>query len=205
MSLRGRWVGLGCIVASAVGSPGVAAQEQDTLPPPAVPREDAFLSAPAQPSGIGPGGAFWRSALIPGWGHASVGAYSRGAFYFTAGAGSGYMLLKSMSNRNAARRMTDGRAATVEAELRFRGAPEDSIPLLVEEDERVQAAQGVAEARSQQVQDWAALGIFILLLSGADAFVSAHLMDFPVPLQIDVQPQGRIEVGGKLPFPGPGG
>lgn len=194
------------IVASAFAGAAVGAQEQDSLPPPAIPREgDSFLSPPAEPPGVGPGGAFWRSALVPGWGHAAVGAYSRGAFYFTAGAGSGYMLLKSMARRDAAQRLTDGRAATVEAELRFGGTPEDSIPLLVAEDERVQAAQGVAEARSQQVQDWAALGIFILLLSGADAFVSAHLMEFPVPLQIDVQPQGRIEVGGRIPFPGPGG
>jgi hypothetical protein len=75
----------------------------------------------------------------------------------------------------------------------------------VEEDPRVQEAQELRDTRSQQVQDWAALGIFILLLSGADAFVSAHLMEFPEPLTLEVLPENRLLVGIRLPVQGPGG
>ena len=37
---------------------------------------------------ISPRSAFIRSALVPGWGHAGVGAFVRGAFYFSAEAAS---------------------------------------------------------------------------------------------------------------------
>jgi hypothetical protein len=178
------------------------AQGQEAPPAPA---ESSFLQAPATPP-VSPGGAFFRSLLIPGWGHAAVGAYSRGAFYFAAASGSGYMLFKSVAGRDAAARARDTRQQVVEAELRFQGTPEDSIPLLAEEDPRVTEAQALVDTRGQQVQDWAALGIFIVLLSGADAFVSAHLMDFPEPLEIRVTPRefGRVELGVGIPYRGPG-
>ena len=135
-----------------------------------------------------------------------VGAHSRGAFYFTAASGTAYMVLKSMAGRDAATRARDARLDVAEAQLRLAGTPEDSIQIKAEEDPRVQQAQDLVDSRGQQVQDWAALGIFIVLLSGADAFVSAHLMDFPEPLQVNVVPRefGRVEVGVSIPVDGPG-
>jgi hypothetical protein len=190
----------------ALGSTAGAGQETDTLPPPRIPPEQSFLAAPAAPSrNVGPGGAFWRSLLVPGWGHAAVGAYGRGAFYFAGASSVGFMLHKSVSNRNAAQRVRDARASAVARELIVAGTPADSILILVEEDPRVQEAQDLRDVRGQQVQDWAALGIFIMLLSGADAFVSAHLMDFPEPLTLEVLPENRLLVGVRVPVPGPGG
>ncbi len=188
-------------------SPAVASgQETDTLPPPRIPPDQSFLASPTAPSrNVGPGGAFWRSLLVPGWGHAAVGAYGRGAFYFGAAASVGFMMHKTVSNRNAAQRIRDARASSVARELIVAGTPPDSILILVEEDPRVQEAQELRDTRSQQVQDWAALGIFILLLSGADAFVSAHLMEFPEPLTLEVLPENRLLVGIRLPVQGPGG
>ncbi len=207
------------LVAGAFGN-GLLAQVPDTLQTQVPDTLQAEPEAPepvqAEPSfpdpgdtfrPVGPGGAFWRSVLIPGWGHAAVGSYTRGAFYFGAASGTAYMLVKSISNRAAAGRARDLRGAAVEAQLRRSGTPEDSIPLLRDEDEDYVAAQSLVDSRSQQVQDWAALGIFILLLSGADAFVSAHLMDFPEPLRVDVVPRepGRVEMRLGIPFRGPGG
>lgn len=181
-------------------------QQVDSLPPPRIPADQPFPSDPTMPtSTVGPGGAFWRGLLIPGWGHAAVGSYGRGAFYFAAASGVGFMLHKTVSNRNAARRIRDARASSVVRELIVAGTPADSILILVEEDPRVQEAEELRDTRSQQVQDWAALGIFILLLSGADAFVSAHLMDFPEPLTLEVLPENRVQVGVRLPVQGPGG
>ena len=115
------------------------------------------------------------------------------------------MLHKTISNRNTAQRVRDARASAVARELIVAGTPADSILLLVEEDPRVQEAQELRDVRGQQVQDWAALGIFIMLLSGADACVSAHLMDFPEPLTLEVLPENRVLVGVRVPVPGPGG
>lgn len=196
---------LAAVVAGlALGGPA-GAQQPDSVPAPGPAR--ASVVQPADFPSVSPGGAFLRSILIPGWGHAAVGAYTRGAFYFSAASGTGWMLMKSSTNRAAAEQARDVRAETVAAQLRLAGHAEDSIPLLVEADESVIAAQSLVDSRSQQVQDWAALGVFILLLSGADAFVSAHLMDFPEPLTVDAVPgqMGRIEVGVELPVGGPGG
>ena len=44
--------------------------------------------------------------------------------------------------------------------------------------------------KRQQVQDWVVLWIFNHLFAGADAFVSAHLQDFPKELKLRVGPGG---------------
>lgn len=74
----------------------------------------------------------------------------------------------------------------------------DSIALLVDEDEAVLGAQNLVDTRSQQFEDWAAFGLFMLLVGGADAFVSAHLSDFPIPLEIDLQ--GTADQGVEVRF-----
>lgn len=55
-------------------------------------------------------------------------------------------------------------------------------------------------AKRQEVQDWLFLWIFNHLFSGAEAFVSAHLQDFPKELKIRAFPGG---VGLSLPVPRP--
>jgi hypothetical protein len=55
-------------------------------------------------------------------------------------------------------------------------------------------------AKRQEVQDWLVLWIFNHLFSGAEAFVSAHLMDFPPELKVRVIPHG---VGLSVPVPRP--
>src|SRR5882672_11185660 len=55
-------------------------------------------------------------------------------------------------------------------------------------------------SKRQQVQDWTVLWVFNHLFSGAEAFVSAHLQDFPKDLKIRAFPGG---VGISLPVPRP--
>jgi hypothetical protein len=151
---------------------------------------------------ISPGGAFLRSALIPGWGHAEVGAYGRGAFYFAAESGMVFMLLKSQSRLSLAR---DRRAlweSVMTERFRAQGIEDpDELEEALAGDERVDDLRGLEEARASQREDWIALGIFFLLLGGADAFVAAHLADFPPPVEINVNgaPGGRLEVGVSVP------
>ena len=55
-------------------------------------------------------------------------------------------------------------------------------------------------AKRQEVQDWLVLWIFNHLFSGAEAFVSAHLQDFPKDLKVRALPGG---VGLSVPVPRP--
>ena len=50
--------------------------------------------------------------------------------------------------------------------------------------------------KRQQVQDWVVLWIFNHLISGAEAFVSAHLLDFPKDFKVETVPGG---VGVQVP------
>jgi len=55
-------------------------------------------------------------------------------------------------------------------------------------------------AKRQEVQDWTVLWVFNHLFSGAEAFVAAHLQDFPKDLKLRAFPGG---VGISLPVPRP--
>jgi len=52
-------------------------------------------------------------------------------------------------------------------------------------------------AKRQEVQDWLVLWVFNHLFSGAEAYVSAHLQDFPADLKIRAFPHG---IGISLPL-----
>lgn len=158
--------------------------------------------------GVTPRGALLRSFLVPGWGQAATGSPGRGGFYFLAGSGSAWMLAKTQGQLRFA---ADVRR-TVEAETRARlageGVPADSIPILLDDDEAVVSARNLEEARKSQREDWIALGLFVLLLGGVDAFVSAHLQDFPEPLTVEPVPGPggtRLEIGVSIPLGRSGG
>lgn len=53
-------------------------------------------------------------------------------------------------------------------------------------------------SKRQQIQDWAVLWGFNHLFAGAEAFVSAHLMDFPKELKLRAVPHG---IGVSFPLP----
>ncbi len=63
-----------------------------------------------------------------------------------------------------------------------------------------ETGSGSLRAKRQQVQDWLVLWVFNHLFSGAEAFVSAHLQDFPKDLKVQVFPGG---VGISVPVPRP--
>ena len=145
--------------------------------------------------GITPRGAMLRSFLIPGWGHAALGSYNRGGFYFLAEALSGWMLVKTGRSLRSAKGRRDLIEEEVEARLRAAGIVDpDSIAPIVDEDPAVEEARGLVDIRSQQMEDWVAVSLFIVFLSGIDSFVSAHLADFPAPLSIEAVPGKRSEL-----------
>jgi len=67
-----------------------------------------------------------------------------------------------------------------------------------EADYMKQTGSSNLKAKRQEVQDWLVLWVFNHLFAGADAFVSAHLQDFPKDLQLRAVPGGA---GLSLPLP----
>jgi hypothetical protein len=57
-----------------------------------------------------------------------------------------------------------------------------------------------ATGKRQEKEDWVTLLVFNHLFSGAEAFVSAHLQDFPEDLHVRVSPRG-FSVSFPLPRP----
>ena len=76
------------------------------------------------------------------------------------------------------------------------------LQTLLEADLGVVSALQLQEIRRQQREDWIAFAVFFLLLGGADAFVTAHLADFPEPLQTVIRPLPNmgVEFGFRLAF-----
>lgn len=56
-------------------------------------------------------------------------------------------------------------------------------------------------AKKQEIQDWAVLLAFNHLVSAAEAFVSAHLWDFPVELDQRMLPGERAGMGVRIELP----
>jgi len=156
---------------------------------------------------VSPGGAFLRSLALPAWGHASIGS-GRGAFYTLTEGASAWMIVRLRSRISS----TENILALREAEARavaLAGGTTDEGEILdaIDADEGVLDARRRLDAREQQREDWIALAIFSVLLSGVDAYVSAHLQDFPeMPDPIETRfapsPWGGVEFGAhiRLPF-----
>lgn len=168
----------------------------------AAPRPDSVLPRPART--VTPTGAFLRAALVPGWGHAAIGSYNRGAFYFVTEGAAAWTLMRTRRRYAEAGERVRFREDVVRAGLAAEGVTEPAaVQARLDADPTLRDLTGLVEARRQQREDWTAVAIFLVLLSGVDAFVSAHLQNFPAPLDLNAQPvgDGRLElsVGVRLP------
>ena len=181
------------LAGSARPGTGLAQEAVDSAPP----RESAADSAAQRPS---PAGAFLRGALIPGWGHTVSGAGARGAFYFGVESLAGWMLFKTIRRLGVAREAKALWEREVSAQLEAAGVSDpEELAAALEAHEDVARARGLVAAREEQREDWLAVAVFTLLLSGVDAFVSAHLQNFPQPL-VEAPPEGRgLVVGVRVP------
>lgn len=191
---RLRGAALGCALALAAAWPA-AAQVRPTAPPrdtsAAAPR-DTVTARPLPPAAaradtaaadsvrrVSPKGAFVRSLVLPGWGQSAVGSPGRGAVYFTLETASLWMVYKSHRKLHFARRNQDY--------LREVGE--------LEEDQQ----SGLVNSREEQLEDWITLSGFLLLFNAADAFVSAHLVDFDERIGVVPGRRGGAEINVSLP------
>jgi hypothetical protein len=147
---------------------------------------------------------FLRAVALPGWGHASIGSYHRGAFYFVAEGASAWMLVKTRRRFSDADRRLRFEEDLLRADLRAEGVTEEAeIRRRLDADAALGNLRDLKEARRQQREDWTAVSIFFVLISGVDAYVSAHLREFPAPLSFDAQPvgNGRVDISLGLSLP----
>jgi hypothetical protein len=173
-------------------STGRASLDARAFADPASAGGEASATQPLDAPGVTPRGAFLRSLVLPGWGHVAAGAHGRAAFYVAAQGGSGWMLAKSLERRRSAARFREAEFRLVSDEIRAAGVTRpDSVRLLALDDPRVERWDELVDIRSDQVEDWVALSVFLALLGATDALVAAHMADTPEPLSIRLLPEGR--------------
>jgi len=196
-----------CLVLALEATTVAGARAQEDAPPP---DSAALVAAATLPNatqadsaaGVSPAGAFLRGSLLPGWGHATSGAFTRGAFYFSMEALSGWMVFKTQRRLQFAREEAALWGEIAAAEAAAQGVTDPvEVAAFLEQHEEAARFRGLVAARSEQREDWLAVALFTLLLSGVDAYVSAHLKDFPAPLTVEGDPAGgTVEVSVRVPL-----
>ena len=185
-----------CALSLALGPTATSGQE---VPEAAAP-DSTVLFPTASPTG-----AFLRAVLVPGWGHASIGSHARGGFYFALEATTVYGTLRTRKRLSQVVERVEFREGVLREDLAAQGITDPvEIDAALDDDETLEDLRALEESRRQQREDWLALGIFLLLLSGADAYVSAHLGNFPAPIEMQAAPvgDGRIELGFRIRWGG---
>jgi hypothetical protein len=147
-----------------------------------------------------PSKALLRSFLVPGWGQFSVGAYKRGAFFLAAQGSSYYMLVRTRSRLNQAEDKLETRITTVRDSL-ITANDTANLELRLDTLSSIRSARSLADSRKRHMQDWITYTIFFTLASGVDAFVAAHLADFPAQVGAEPQRDGSVELKLSVPLP----
>lgn len=188
----------------------IAAQARPAIAQDPVLAPDTMLIADTIPQVFpSPRGAFMRAVVVPGWGHFHTGDYTRGAVYATLQSTSWFMLVKTISRLNDVKDR-DARLTRLAVDSLVAAMAEDS--LLAEQLENPQAyenallsypglrnARGLVNARKQQRQDWITYTLFFTFAAGVDAYVTAHLKDFPADIIAEPGLDGRLNLGLQIP------
>lgn len=192
-----------------------SAVRADTTPPPLGPRAPAPVDTIDR--GPSPRSALFRSLLVPGLGQFSVGAHVRGTIYMAIGATSWGMLVKTIRKLDAAEERARAGKVFVIDSLRAAMAVDTALARqladtaafwspafqeAVESDSLVVQREGLVDARRQQRQDWIAYTLFFTFLNALDAYVAAHLTEFPAELDVERRADGGMELGVRMALPG---
>ncbi len=188
------------LTVATLGAPDLGAQQREDLragaagPPGGAVTRDTVPGVRLPEPPLSPRRAFLSSLLVPGYAQARLERPVTSALFFAVEAAGVVMLRKSLDDLRIARRF-EGDSIVVRWEL----DPESGEPVIdPETGERVPAevipgrfTPELVRARRTHVEDWIAVLVFNHLLSGADAFVSAHLWDVPAGVSLGVAPTPR--------------
>lgn len=160
---------------------------------------------------ITPAGAFVRSVILPGWGQARFESYFRGGIYYAGWVGNWFMFFRNQYRLESARTRFDLRADQLEAALVATSSNPDSLQAqidsfpsilqpVIEEDSLGNDLRKLVRAREEQREDWIAWSLFWLLASGIDAYVTAHLADFPAAIELRPNQDRSLTLRFEVPF-----
>jgi hypothetical protein len=149
------------------------------------------VAEPIPPEGPRPRSAFIKALAVPGWGHFSVGAHRRGVVYATIQGTSWAMLLTTMNRLETARDAeraieavaVDSVAAAMAADTvlaRRLGNDRIAYEAALLTYPGLQGSRDLAVSRQRHRQDWIVYTLVFTFASAIDAYVAAHLADFPV-------------------------
>lgn len=164
-------------------------------------RMDSIAALPETDTArISPGTAFVRSLIVPGWGQFSIGSYTRGAIFATLQGTSAFMVVRTQVRLDDAKDLLDERTEEAVADLNQRIATDTTLARqlsrpgafdeAIDSTTSVRRARGLVESRRNQRQDWIVYLVVFTFASGVDAFVSAHLADFPARIEPEARPDG---------------
>lgn len=179
----------------------VPAAVPDTLPPTnEIPRE--------RPS---PRAAFVRALVVPGWGHFGMGEYRRGAVYAGLQGASWFMLGKTL-NRLADVRDTERSLSALARDSIIGVIGADSADVLRTTNPQawdsalvtfpgLRDARTLQRARERHRQDWIVYTVVLTFAASIDAYVTAHLREFPAEVTTRPARDGGTEIGVRVPLP----
>lgn len=194
-----RWI-IGLSAALLLAAGNVYAQE---------PPDTAAVADTVRDEGPVPRNYFFRSLVIPGWGQGSLGSYGRGAFFFGLRGASYYMLGRSIGRLDEARDVdrlitgiaTDSLRALMAEDTALARQLEDPVAFddAVAEHPGVASARRLVDVRRRHRQDWIVYTIFFTFLDAVDAYVAAHLADFPVDISTAPARDGGAWLSVRIP------
>jgi len=157
-----------------------------------------------------PRSAFVRGMLVPGWGHAYLGENKRAVIYASLQGASWFMLIKS------ALKLDDIR----DREEVLTGLANDSLAVVIASDTMkarqladpaayeaalltypgLQNARNLESSREEQRQDWIVYTAVFTFIAAVDAYVTAHLQDFPAEVSTSRSMDGGVSIGVRVPL-----
>lgn len=155
-----------------------------------------------------PRGVFVRSLIVPGWGHFAMGSYTRGGVYLAIRAANAFMLAKTWSRlsdaqerlRHESKLVRDSLlvAASIDPQLEEQLKQPGALEHAVESHPRVADIDALVGSRKQQREDWITWNLFWLFVNAVDAYVTAHLLDFPAQVSATPDGNGRVQLEVRL-------
>lgn len=156
-----------------------------------------------------PRNAFLRAMALPGWGHIYIGAPKRGAVFMALQGPSYYMLVKTIRKLNRAkdragilratgRDSLDALIATDTMQARLLGTPAAYDAALAAYP-GLEGALNLVVSRQRHRQDWIVYTIFFTFAGAVDAYVAAHLRDFPADVTLTPEQAGGFRLELRIP------
>lgn len=205
------------LAALALATPAAAQERDSTMVPvdsvvvtPEVPVTAAPLGPDTAPRPMTPRGAFIRSMVLPGWGQAAFGSYFRGGVFFAGWVGNWFMNFKNAVRLAEAKNIyglrkreladsilaVEGKDGPNALQIKQGVVPEEVIFA----DAAANLWRKRVRAREEQREDWIAWTLFWILASGVDGYVTAHLADFPVTIDLEPAGDGAVTVRLQVPI-----